>query len=95
MAAYVGLVVVGTAVVDGLLGRRPAPPGAVTLAVDVSHPRPGSLVQAYRVTPDGAVPTERQSSAMLRGLADADGLLIVPEGGARAGEVVPALGLPW
>jgi molybdopterin molybdotransferase len=95
MAAYVGLVVVGTAVVDGLLGRRPAPPGSVTLAVDVAHPRAGALVQAYRLTPDGAVPTERQSSAMLRGLADADGLLIVPEGGARAGDVVPALGLPW
>jgi molybdopterin molybdotransferase len=95
MAAYVGLVVVGTAVVDGLLGRRPAPPGSVTLAVDVAHSRPGALVQAYRVTPDGAVPTERQSSAMLRGLADADGLLIVPDGGARAGAVVPSLGLPW
>jgi len=95
MAAYVGLVVVGTAVVDGLLGRRPAPPGSVTLAVDVAHPRPGALVQAYRATPDGAVPTERQSSAMLRGLADADGLLVVPEGGARAGDVVPSLGLPW
>ena len=29
------------------------------------------------------------------GLADADGLLIVPDGGARAGAVVPSLGLPW
>ncbi|MET4051502.1 molybdopterin molybdotransferase [Frigoribacterium sp. PvP054] len=95
MAAYVGLVVVGTAVVDGLLGRRAAPPGVVTLAVDVAHPRPGVLVQAYRVTEDGAVPTARQSSAMLRGLADAEGLLVVPEGGARAGDVVPALALPW
>jgi molybdopterin molybdotransferase len=52
-------------------------------------------VQAYRTTAAGAVPTERQSSAMLRGLADAEGLLIVPEGGARAGDVVPTLGLPW
>lgn len=95
MAAYVGLVVVGTALVDGLLGRPAAPPGGVTLAVDVVHPRPGVLVQAHRVTAGGAVPTERQSSAMLRGLADAEGLLIVPEGGARAGDVVPALGLPW
>jgi len=95
MAAYVGLVVVGTALVDGLLGRRPARPAGVTLAVDVVHPRPGVLVQAYRTTAAGAVPTERQSSAMLRGLADAEGLLIVPEGGARAGDVVPTLGLPW
>ena len=95
MAALVGLVVVGTPLVDGLLGRRPAPPGVVTLAVDVPHPRPGVLVQAYRATAHGAVPCARQSSAMLRGLADADGLLVVPEGGARAGDVVPALALPW
>ena len=53
----------------------------MTLAVDVPHPRSGVLVQAYRDTVDGALPTVRQSSAMLRGLADADGLLIVPEGG--------------
>lgn len=95
MAAYVGLVVVGTALVDGLLGRPAAPAGVVTLAVDVAHPRAGVLVQAYRVTAGGAVPTERQSSAMLRGLADAEGLLVVPEGGARAGDVVPVLALPW
>jgi len=67
----------------------------VTLAVDVPHSRSGVLVQAYRDTVDGALPTARQSSAMLRGLADADGLLIVPEGGARTGETVPALALPW
>jgi molybdopterin molybdotransferase len=41
------------------------------------------------------VPMRRQSSAMLRGMADADGLLIVPEGGARAGDTVAALDLPW
>ena len=95
MAAFVGLVVVGAPLIGGLLGRRPAPPRQVTLAVDVPHPRSGVLVQAYRDTVDGALPTVRQSSAMLRGLADADGLLIVPEGGARAGEIVPALALPW
>jgi molybdopterin molybdotransferase len=95
MAALVGLAVIGVPLVDGLLGRRPAPPGAVTLAVDVPHVRSGDLVQAYRDTIDGAMPTARQSSAMLRGLADADGLLVVSAGGARAGDTVPTIALPW
>ncbi|BDZ49751.1 molybdopterin molybdenumtransferase MoeA [Frondihabitans sucicola] len=95
MAALVGLVLVGTPLIDGLLGRATGTPAPVTLAVDVEHPRPGSLVQAYRMTSDGAVPMPRQSSAMLRGLADADGLLVVPEGGSRAGDSVASLALPW
>lgn len=95
MAALVSLVVVGIPLVDGLLGRPPALLGSVVLAVPVEHPRPGVLVQAYRMTPEGAVPMRRQSSAMLRGLADASGLLVIPEGGGRAGDSVPALALPW
>jgi molybdopterin molybdotransferase len=95
MAALVSLVVVGVPLVDGLLGRAESPPAIVRLGADVVHPRPGVLVQAYRGTPEGAVPMPRQSSAMLRGLADADGLLIVPEGGARVGDTVSAIALPW
>ena len=95
MAALVSLVLVGAPIVEGLLGRPLTEPGVVTVAVDVPHARPGVLVQAYRATRDGAVPASRQSSAMLRGLADADGLLVVPEGGARRGDLVPALPLPW
>jgi len=32
---------------------------------------------------------------MMRGLADAAGVLIVPPAGIRAGETVEAVGLPW
>ncbi|AMM19636.1 hypothetical protein AX769_05135 [Frondihabitans sp. PAMC 28766] len=95
MAALVGLVVLGRPLVDGLLGRPLGTVDDVVTAVDIAHDRVGSLVVAYRSTPDGAVPAERQSAAMLRGLADADGLLVVPQGGAAAGSVVPSLALPW
>ncbi|GAA4671102.1 molybdopterin molybdotransferase MoeA [Frondihabitans cladoniiphilus] len=95
MAALVGLVVVGVPLIEGLLGRRHRLPGRVVLATGVEHPRPGVLVQAFRATDEGAVAMPRQSSAMLRGLADASGLLVVPDGGARAGDVVPAIDLPW
>jgi molybdopterin molybdotransferase len=67
----------------------------VRLAVDVPNDRPGALVLAYRATPEGAVPASHQTSAMLRGLADADGLLVVPAGGGVAGEDVPPVRLPW
>lgn len=94
MAAMVGAVLLGGPLVAGLTGRPLAAPGSVRLAVDVPVDRPGALVLAYRATPDGAVPAAHQTSAMLRGLADADGLMIVV-GGARAGDAVPALPLPW
>ncbi|MEU1023294.1 molybdopterin molybdenumtransferase MoeA, partial [Streptomyces sp. NPDC005904] len=33
--------------------------------------------------------------AMLRGIAAADGLAVVPPGGARGGQVLEILDLPW
>ncbi|MBP1302960.1 molybdopterin molybdotransferase MoeA [Curtobacterium sp. 1310] len=95
MAAMVGLVLLGGPLVAGLLGRPLEPVGRVRLAVDVPNDRPGALVLAYRATPEGAVPASHQTSAMLRGLADADGLLVVPAGGGVAGEDVPPVRLPW
>lgn len=95
MAAMVGLVLLGGPLVAGLLGRPLEPTGSVRLAVDVPNDRPGGLVLAYRATPDGAVPASHQTSAMLRGLADADGLLVVGSGGRVAGDAVPPVRLPW
>lgn len=97
MAAMVGLVLLGGPLVAGLLGRPLPTTAVVRLALEVPNDRPGDLVLAYRRTGDGAgvVPASHQSSAMLRGLADADGLLFVPSGGATAGQDVAALGLPW
>ena len=95
MAAMVGAVLLGGPLVAGVLGRPTGPVERVRLAVDVPNDRPGSLVTAYRTTPEGAVPTTHQTSAMLRGLADADGLLVVGPGGAVAGDAVPPVRLPW
>ncbi|QKS18753.1 molybdopterin molybdotransferase MoeA [Curtobacterium sp. Csp1] len=95
MAAMVGAVLLGGPLVAGVLGRAPEPTGSVRLAVDVPNERPGDLVLAYRDTPGGAVPAAYQTSAMLRGLADADGLMVVGSGGRVAGEAVPPVRLPW
>lgn len=95
MAAMVGAVLLGGPLVAGMTGRALDEPDRVAIAADVPNERPGALVLAYRSTPDGAVPTTHQSPAMLRGLADADGLAVVEAGGVRAGAVVPSLRLPW
>jgi molybdopterin molybdotransferase len=42
-----------------------------------------------------AVPLHYHGPAMLRGIAEADGLAVVPPGGARADDVLEILGLPW
>ena len=95
MAAMVGIVLLGGPLVAGLLGREREVTGPVRLAVDVPNERPGDLVLAYRATAAGAVPASHQSSAMLRGLADADGLMVIGSGGRVAGDAVPPVRLPW
>lgn len=44
---------------------------------------------------DRVVPLHYNGPAMLRGIAAADGLAVVPPGGARAGQEVEVLDLPW
>jgi len=41
------------------------------------------------------VPTGWRASAMIRGLAESDGVMICPPDGAVVGQVVPAIRLPW
>ena len=95
LAAFVTLVTLGLPLIDGMLGRPLADPGTIRAARALPNDRPVALVVACRVTDDGALPCARQSSAMLRGLADADLLVVVPPGGTRSGDRVPALALPW
>ncbi|NKY12898.1 molybdopterin molybdotransferase MoeA [Streptomyces somaliensis] len=58
------------------------------------HPRDTRLVPvAFRA--GEAVPLRHTGPAMLRGLAAADGLAVVPPGGVRSGGVLEVLDLPW
>ncbi len=45
--------------------------------------------------PEPAVPLHYNGPAMLRGIAAADGMAVVPPGGARAGQELEILDLPW
>ncbi|WP_130178326.1 molybdopterin molybdotransferase MoeA [Cryobacterium sp. SO1] len=95
LAAMLVLASLGMPLIDGMLGRPLRPLGRVTLAHDIANRSGSTRLVAYRLTDDGAVPTARQGSGMLRGLAEADGVAVVPPGGACAPDPVATLPLPW
>ncbi|MFF8095589.1 molybdopterin molybdotransferase MoeA [Streptomyces sp. NPDC016675] len=78
------------------LAARPAPePYALALRDAVQgHPYDTRLVPVV-LRGDGAVPLRYNGPAMLRGIAAADALAVVPPGGARSGQETELLDLPW
>ena len=66
------------------------------VAATLSEGRRGATRLIPVTVRDGvATPTAHAGSAMLRGLAAADAVLVVPEGGVAAGASAAALDLPW
>jgi molybdopterin molybdotransferase len=58
------------------------------------HPHDTRLVPVVH-RGEGVLPLHYNGPAMLRGIAAADGLAVVPPGGARAGQEVEIIDLPW
>ncbi|MBD0423639.1 molybdopterin molybdotransferase MoeA [Streptomyces sp. TRM S81-3] len=79
-----------------VLAARPAPdPYALPLRDGVhGHPYDTRLVPVV-LRGDEAVPLHYNGPAMLRGIAAADALAVVPPGGARPGRETELLDLPW
>ncbi|WP_030609425.1 molybdopterin molybdotransferase MoeA [Streptomyces achromogenes] len=78
------------------LAARPAPePYTLPLKEAVQgHPYDTRLIPVV-LRGDHAVPLHYNGPAMLRGIAAADALAVVPPGGARQGEEAELLDLPW
>ncbi|MDT7842725.1 molybdopterin molybdotransferase MoeA [Streptomyces justiciae] len=78
------------------LAAHPAPePYALPLRDEVhGHPHDTRLIPVV-LRGDSAVPLHYNGPAMLRGIAAADALAVVPPGGARAGQELELLDLPW
>ncbi|WP_328681291.1 molybdopterin molybdotransferase MoeA [Streptomyces sp. NBC_01261] len=78
------------------LSARPAPePYALPLQDAVhGHPYDTRLIPAV-LRGDSAVPLRYNGPAMLRGIAAADALAVVPPDGARQGQPVELIDLPW
>nr|WP_274562833.1 molybdopterin molybdotransferase MoeA [Streptomyces spiramyceticus] len=81
--------------------QRPAPaPYHSPVRDDVNgHPHDTRLVPVMHRSTNGqesaAVPLHFNGPAMLRGIAAADGLAVIPPGGASVGQQLEILDLPW
>ncbi|CAN5234922.1 molybdopterin-binding protein [soil metagenome] len=95
LAAMMGLITVAEPLLARLSGRKSSRPRRVTVASAVAG-RPGTTLLIPCAIRDGeATPNGWLGSGMMRGLADADGVLVVPEQGVEPGEPGESLGLPW
>jgi molybdopterin molybdotransferase len=95
LAAMMGMLTVAVPLIAALSGRPCARPGRVPVGEDVAG-RPGStLLVPFVLEDDRARGTAWRGSAMMRGLADADGVMVVPEGGLARGGEAETIALPW
>ena len=95
LAAMVGLVTLGAP----LLARLGSLPCPVTTEVACGSPikeyHGPTRLMPYRLVYGLASPCAHTDSAMMRGLAAADGIMVVPPHGAKMGESLTAMPLPW
>jgi molybdopterin molybdotransferase len=95
LAAVSGLFTLAEPLLRELAGRpAPAPCQAPVRDEVHGHPYDTRLVPFVHRA-DQLVPLHYNGPAMLRGIAAADGLAVVPPGGARAGDELEVLDLPW
>ncbi|MCX4882149.1 molybdopterin molybdotransferase MoeA [Streptomyces sp. NBC_00847] len=78
------------------LAARPAPEPYTLPLQDAAHGHPyDTRLIPVVLRGDSAVPLHYNGPAMLRGIAAADALAVVPPGGARPGQELELLDLPW
>lgn len=95
LAAMIGILTLLQPLIAGLAGTSEPPLGAVIAGHDLDG-RPGlDLLVPYRLLGNGATKSRWTGSGMMRGLAEADGILVVAPTGVRAGEPVETVVLPW
>lgn len=94
LASLLGLLAVGGPLLEAWTGRST---GATTVTVDagIEGRRHTTRLVPVAVRGGVATPTAHAGSGMLRGLAAADAVLVVPEAGIEAGASAEALALPW
>lgn len=95
LAAMMALISIGGPLLDALGGRSLPDVGQVSSAADVD-PCPGhTRLIPCRFIEGLAFPASHTGPGMMRGLAAADGVMVVPPGGVLSGEPVTVLPLPW
>lgn len=95
LAAMMALSTVGAPLLAAL-GHR-APPAVQEVPCGTTlEPEPGrTRLMPFRLLYGMASPAQHTGPGMMRGLASADGVMVVPPHGVKLGELVPAFALPW
>ncbi|MEV0300563.1 molybdopterin molybdotransferase MoeA [Streptomyces prasinus] len=95
LAAVSGLLTLAEPLLRTLAGRPAPEPYTMPLRDAVQgHPHDTRLVPVV-LRGDAALPLRYNGPAMLRGVAAADALAVVPPGGTRPGQETELLDLPW
>ncbi|NUW04506.1 molybdopterin molybdotransferase MoeA [Streptomyces sp. CAI 127] len=101
LAAVSGLLTLAEPLLAGIAGRPAQDPYRALVHAEVhGHPHDTRLVPVVHRPGraggrDHVAPLHYNGPAMLRGIAAADGLAVVPPGGVRSGTEVEILDLPW
>ena len=95
LAAMMALSTIGGPLLAAL-GHSPLPPVSQVPCGVMIDPDPGrTRLMPFRLLYGMASPAQHTGPGMMRGLAAADGVLVVPPHGVQLGEQVPAFALPW
>lgn len=95
LAAMMALSTIGAPLLAAL-DHRTAPPVTEVPCGTMIEPDPGrTRLMPFRMVYGMASPAQHTGPGMMRGLAAADGILVVPPHGVQLGELVPAFALPW
>lgn len=95
LAAMMGMLTLAQPLLAGLAGQSEPALGSVITEHELTG-RPGlSTLLPYRLQEGKALKSQWFGSGMLRGLAEADGVLISPPHCVRTGETVETIPLPW
>jgi molybdopterin molybdotransferase len=95
LAALMALFTVGGPLLAAL-GHQPLPGiSRVPCGTIIDAHRASTRLMPFRWNNGQAAPAHHTGPGMMRGLASADGVMVVPSRGAQPGEAVPAFALPW
>jgi molybdopterin molybdotransferase len=95
LAAVMGLLTLAAPAIAGFAGAQLAEPTAVRVGAAVAGHPESTVLSPCTVAEGVAALTSWTGSGMLRGLADATAVLVVPPGGTSESGSARALPLPW
>ena len=94
LAAMIAAITIGEPLIAALSGRRPRPTRSVS-GIQITGKAGSTRLVPFSLVDGVITPAAWQGSGMLRGLADAAGLLVVPELGTDHGGSAEIIDLPW